>query len=571
MKDCRDGGGAQCANLKPKIKVAFASGTDDLNARLIARMRQVFPQLPLYVVSDFEPEDKDVQWVRYQGGMRENWARSRDAFRGKSIRLAGVLLVPNTPFRRMRLLALILAPFYFLAVNENLGEFMLRPGSLPVMARHAAWRLRNFLRWHFGADGTLARRSWADVWYAAARIAGLLRIKHRRTQPLPEEPAAVCRACLPGQELDPEVLATLERAFERMPDLFCATASASGAGGLRYVLHGSPGNSLFDTAKFRALGGLDPAYDTREVAIRDLCYRAWQRGWPTVAVAGMPLHDGVQTGGEDLDHLRFLARAVSDPKIFRHGWAHATERLRAAGRGAEARAVLWRAPAIALRGGPSGACDLPEALFLALTDGSVTVYPGKAHTGKPRVLVASAHLPFPLSHGGAVRMHNLTLRAAADWDQILVAFTENDAPPAAELLDRFVEVVLVRRAGTHAVPSNGRPEVVEHFASASFRAALRETVRKWRPAIAQLEFTQMAQYAADCAPAPVILVEHDITFDLYQQLEPDNGDWDLRQQLKLWRRFETAAWRQMSRVVVMSEKDRAMVAGSSRGRLAQRR
>ena len=251
-----------------------------------------------------------------------------------------------------------------------------------------------------------------------------------------------------------------------MPDLFCATASASGAGGLRYVLHGSPGNSLFDTAKFRALGGLDPAYDTREVAIRDLCYRAWQRGWPTVAVAGMPLHDGVQTGGEDLDHLRFLARAVSDPKIFRHGWAHATERLRAAGRGAEARAVLWRAPAIALRGGPSGACDLPEALFLALTDGSVTVYPGKAHTGKPRVLVASAHLPFPLSHGGAVRMHNLTLRAAADWDQILVAFTENDAPPAAELLDRFVEVVLVRRAGTHAVPSTGRPEVVEHFASA---------------------------------------------------------------------------------------------------------
>jgi glycosyltransferase involved in cell wall biosynthesis len=551
--------------LKPKIKVAFASGTDDLNARLIARMRLVFPELPLYVVSDFEPEDKDVHWVRYQGGLRENLARSRDAFRGKSIRLAGVLLVPNTPFRRMRLLALMLAPVYFLAVNENLGEFMLRPGSLPVMARHAAWRLRNFLRWHFGADGTLARRGWADVWYAAARIAGLLRIKHRRTKPLPEVPAADSRACLPGQDLDPEVRATLERAFERMPDLFCATASAPGAGGLRYVLHGSPGNSLYDTAKFRALGGLDPAYDTGEAAFRDLCYRAWQRGWPTVAiaVAGMPLPDGVQAVGEDLDHLRFLARAVSDPKLFMRRWARATARLRdEAGRGAEARAALRLAPAIALRGGPSGACNLSEELFLALTDGSVTVFPGKAQTGKPRVLVASAHLPFPLSHGGAVRMHNLTSRAAADWDQVLVAFTENDAPPAAELLDRFVEVVLVRRAGTHAVPSNGRPEVVEEFASASFRAALRETVRKWRPAIAQLEFTQMAQYAADCAPAPAILVEHDITFDLYQQLEPDNGDWDLRRQLKLWRRFETNAWRQMSRVVVMSEKDRAMVAGA---------
>jgi glycosyltransferase involved in cell wall biosynthesis len=347
--------------LKQKIKVAFASGTDDLNARLIARMRQLFPDLPLYVVSDFRPADNDLHWVRYQGGILENWARCRSAFRGKSIRLAGVLLVPNVPFRRMRLLALILAPLYFLAVNENLNDFMLRPGSLPAMARHFAWRIRNFLRWHFGADGK---------------------------------------------------------------------------------------------------------------------------------------------------------------------------------------------PASALRRAP------------ALVDGTVTVFPGKAASGKPRVLVASAYVPFPLSHGGAVRIHNLTARAAADWDQILVAFTETDAPPAAELLDRFVEVVLVRRTGTHAAPSTGRPEVVEQFASASFRAALRETVSKWRPAIAQLEFTQMAQYAADCAPARPILVEHDITFDLYQQLRQTSDDWDLRHQLKLWRRFETAAWRDMACVVTMSEKDCALVTGT---------
>jgi glycosyltransferase involved in cell wall biosynthesis len=347
--------------LKQKIKVAFASGTDDLNARLIVRMRELFPDLPLYVVSEFRPADNDLHWVRYQGGILENWARCRSAFRGKSIRLAGVLLVPNVPFRRMRLLALMLAPLCFLAVNENLNDFMLRPGSLPAMARHFAWRVRNFLRWHFGADR-------------------MLRPRHDRVKPLPE--------------------------------------------------------------------------------------------------------------------------------------------------------------------------------------GAVTVFPGKAASGKPRVLVASAYVPFPLSHGGAVRIHNLTSRAAADWDQILVAFTETDAPPAAELLDRFVEVVLVRRTGTHAAPSTGRPEVVEQFASASFRAALRETVCKWRPAIAQLEFTQMAQYAADCAPARTILVEHDITFDLYQQLRQTSDDWDLRHQLKLWRRFETAAWRKMSCVVTMSEKDRDLVTGA---------
>jgi glycosyltransferase involved in cell wall biosynthesis len=57
-------------------------------------------------------------------------------------------------------------------------------------------------------------------------------------------------------------------------------------------------------------------------------------------------------------------------------------------------------------------------------------------------------------------------------------------------------------------------------------------------------------------------VEHDITFDLYQQLQQDNDDWDMRRQLKLWRRFETTAWRRMSCVVTMSEKDRALVTGA---------
>ena len=81
----------------------------------------------------------------------------------------------------------------------------------------------------------------------------------------------------------------------------------------------------------------------------------------------------------------------------------------------------------------------------------------------------------------------------------------------------------MRREGSHSLPVTHRPEVVEEFDSPAFHAALRPTVRKWRPALAQLEFTQMAQYAPDCAPAPTILVEHDITFDLYEQLLAHRG------------------------------------------------
>jgi glycosyltransferase involved in cell wall biosynthesis len=78
----------------------------------------------------------------------------------------------------------------------------------------------------------------------------------------------------------------------------------------------------------------------------------------------------------------------------------------------------------------------------------------------------------------------------------------------------------------------------------------------------QLEFTQMAQYVPECAPARTVLVEHDITFDLYQQLLRVNNHGELRRELLLWREFEIAAWRKVDRVVTMSEQDRRLVTGA---------
>ncbi|HXA49033.1 MAG TPA: glycosyltransferase, partial [Candidatus Acidoferrum sp.] len=174
-------------------------------------------------------------------------------------------------------------------------------------------------------------------------------------------------------------------------------------------------------------------------------------------------------------------------------------------------------------------------------------------------LIASPYVPYPLAHGGAVRMYNLMRRAAAEFDQVLVAFTEHRSTPPPELVELFTEIVLVHRPGSHDLHDTGRPEMVEEFASLAYGAALRESVRKWKPAIAQLEFTQMAQYAADCAPARTILVEHDITFDLAQQflaLEPTP---ERRDHYQRWHRFETNAWSTVDRVVVMSDKDRTML------------
>jgi glycosyltransferase involved in cell wall biosynthesis len=148
----------------------------------------------------------------------------------------------------------------------------------------------------------------------------------------------------------------------------------------------------------------------------------------------------------------------------------------------------------------------------------------------------------------------------ATCDLVLIAFCDELTTPPQALVDLCREVILVRRHGTHYRLDTDRPDMVEEFDSATFRACLKQTIERWKPAVVQLEFTWMAQYAGF---ARTILVEHDITFDLQQQLLAQSpNDWDLKQQLERWRRFETEAWGKADCVVTMSAKDAAAVAGA---------
>ena len=681
--------------MKPRIKIALASGTEALNARLIERMQGLFPELPLYVVSEFPPDAGE--WIPYHvtRGFGENMARCRAAVRGNRIRLAGVLLVPGVPYRRMRLMALMLAPIGFLAFNENLDSFMLRPRCLRAIARHIAWRLTNSLRWQLRPGGTLYKWAWRTrhpgqwrlpVLYKTALAAGWLAAGIKRFLPparqagpvsspqtgisvvipsrngrellagvLPgvvrelqgacseiivvdngsndgtgeflascypdvrletsPHPLSFARAvnrgvrraryshvCLLNNDMvvEPGFFRALQRAFDAVPDLFSATAQILFPPGVRreetgkavmpavgpedfpvrcempipgedlsYVLYGSGGCTLYDAAKLRALGGLGEVYEPAYVEDLDCGYRAWQRGWPSVFVAGARVeHRHRSTTSRyyseselarmlEINYLRFLARAVATPALFRRLWRQAVYRLRLL-QAAEPLAFACRAP---LGVEPVPPLAMPEEWILALSSGEVAVFPGRAKPAGPVVLVASPYLPFPLAHGGAVRMYNLMRRAAGDYGQVLVAFTDRLDTPSAELLEICDEVVLVRRQGSHSRPLTARPDVVEEFDSAPFHAALVQTMRKWRPVIAQLEFTQMAQYAGDCRGAATLLVEHDITLDLYGQLLREREDWELRRQYERWQRFERAAWRQVTRVIAMSEKDRRLVEG----------
>lgn len=398
--------------------------------------------------------------------------------------------------------------------------------------------------------------------------------------------------------VEPGFIDALDAAFARVPDLFCATAQIFFPPGIRreetgkavwrterdldfpvrcddplpgedltWVLYGSGGCSLFDTAKLLAIGGVSELYDPAYVEDLDFGFRAWKCGWPSVYCAGARVeHRHRSTTSRfytarqidffvERNYLRFIATAVANRELFERLWLQGIRRLQLRGALDELRDV----PPVSATVTPATG-HLSEPEILALSNGDIAVFPGARHSAEKVVLIASPYLPYPLSHGGAVRIYNLMKLAAEAQDLILVAFADELATPPAELLAICSQIVLVRRHGTHYKRDTARPDVVEEFDSAAFRACLKQAVHQWKPAIAQLEFTWMAQYADACHPAKTILVEHDITFDLQQQLlatSPGSGParMELEQQLRKWRAFETAAWSTVDCVVAMSAKD----------------
>lgn len=485
---------------------------------------------------------------------------------------------------------------------------------LPALRRELAGRAGEIIVVDNGsADGTapwlvsdhpdvVVETSLSPLSFAAAVNRGVARARFRRVLLLNND-------MMP----EPGFLEPLHEAFNGVPDLFCATAQIFFPAGKRReetgkavwrrkrgrgdfpvhciepvegenltpVLYGSGGCSLFDTAKLRALGGLDEALQPVYVEDLDAGFRAWRLGWPTVFVSGARVvHDHRATTSRffrpeeiqtwvEINFLRFLLRSVGDGRLFHALWREAIDRLN--WHAAQEPKRPWAM--FALRAGcrayrylrPLPPAGTGEAEALAAGSGAIAVFPGKELSPtKPLILVLSAYAPWPLSHGGAVRMYNLMRRAAAEFDQVLIAFCPKLATPPPELLAICREVILVEREGSHLRPMTERPEAVEEHDEAAFHAALRLALRRHSPALVQMEFTQMGLYAADCAGLPTVLVEHDITLDLYRQLLHARDAWETREQWKRWERFERALWRSVDCVVAMSPRDAAMVEGARR-------
>lgn len=175
-----------------------------------------------------------------------------------------------------------------------------------------------------------------------------------------------------------------------------------------------------------------------------------------------------------------------------------------------------------------------------------------------RVAVLSPYFPYPLSHGGAVRIYNLLRQTAREFDIELFAFTDaSEEPDLAPVLEFCARVVLVRQP-RYREPrwSSMLPPEVHEFRSPAMRQALAEERRAFGYELLQVEYTQLAEYGGD------ILVEHDVTFDLFTQIARRDRTLSACWDLFRWRRFETRAIRGFRRVVVMSKKDAELLGPS---------
>lgn len=174
------------------------------------------------------------------------------------------------------------------------------------------------------------------------------------------------------------------------------------------------------------------------------------------------------------------------------------------------------------------------------------------HPQRRLIAVLSPYFPYPLSHGGAVRIFHLLREAARTVDIELYAFTEADIPDQdLDPVLEFVTTVYLVRKPRYREPrwSTLLPPEVHEYDSPEMHVLWSSA----RADLKQIEYTALASYGGD------ILVEHDITFDLYAQLRAQRQTLSAWWDWYRWHRFETRAVKRFHSIAVMSAKDQALL------------
>lgn len=333
--------------------------------------------------------------------------------------------------------------------------------------------------------------------------------------------------------------------------------------GCEPVLWASRRASAFHRARFLRLGGFNPLYGDAELADADLCFRAWQRGWQVVLQPKSVVRVPASRPGLHQCHPDVAAR---DRIIFHWSCLHSARGLL---RYHAALAVTLLLEAILgqlnLRPLRYAITELPRFLALGLAHGTPAIvseeevlrissnrllFHGRGQTtrtreprqrasGQPsetrvsaaadteeplRILLVFPQLPYPPTHGGAVRMWNEMKTLAARHCVDVLSFAEPclDSAAVATSVDqmkrfcRRVHVVVRKPVATYTTPFD-RTIHYEMFDCYEMREALLDMVEDGSYDLVQFHKTELGQYLLP-KPAPLqLLVEHVIFYRAYRR------------------------------------------------------
>jgi glycosyltransferase involved in cell wall biosynthesis len=284
---------------------------------------------------------------------------------------------------------------------------------------------------------------------------------------------------------------------------------------------------LFDRQKLLALGGI-PETVVPGSALLLLFWKAAAAGWISYSGGGMrQLDECVDWPYEEAE---FVVRVLSDPALKRLG---------------------------------------PHEPDLARGNISFQIRePARFVPGRPRVLVVSPYLPYPLSHGGAVRIYNLCRALSDRVDLILATFREKDDYVDFDKLHEVFREVHVVDIDEKLSKDESLPRQVRGHVSRGMRALIAQLCLDRSIDVLQIEFTHLAAFRDAAPEVPAILVEHDLTFTLYRQLAEREHTAAARAEYERWYHFERHWLGRYDAVWTMSDEDnaRALDEGPPAGR-----
>lgn len=303
--------------------------------------------------------------------------------------------------------------------------------------------------------------------------------------------------------------------------------------------YGGGGSCAFDRRKFLELGGFDELLRPFYLEDTDLGYRAWKRGWKVLyQPASHVWHEHRGTIGKTFSRayietvirrnfVLFAWKNIHEPGRlaghFFHGWAGALASW-LAGESLERTSLpaLWgaflRLPA-AMRARWQARSEAEvsdtEAFRRPLGAWFRDRFDEAPPHDPPRVLMVAPYPILPPVHGGGVFMYQAVeqLRRLVDLHLIVLLDAAHEQPPHEALRGGLASLeFLIRRQGGTRGAGSITPFAVREFSDPELEWLIHRQVFLHGVDVVQLEYTQMAQYAAPHRRLVWALFEHDIYF-----------------------------------------------------------